>query len=246
MAVIRDALDEFLPATTWSSMGSDLADVNGDGRLDFMVADMAGTTHFKAKTTMGEMGGYRRWVLENDWPRQAMRNMLFIDSGAGRFLENAFMAGVARSDWTWAVKFADFDLDGRTDMFITNGIARKFGDSDIVVKQLDDVGRTEWEVSQHAREPGGNLAFRNEGGLHFSEVSAAWGLDKESMSYGAATGDLDGDGDHDLVVGQLNRQRLALSQSAPRAGGAHWLKVRLDGLKNKFGSALWSRQTAGR
>lgn len=96
----RDALDEFLPMTTWSSMGSDIADINGDGLLDFMVADMAGTTHFKAKTIMGDMNGYRRWVLENTWPRQAMRNLLFINSGAGRFMESAFLSGVARSDWT--------------------------------------------------------------------------------------------------------------------------------------------------
>ena len=94
-----------------------------------------------------------------------MRNMLFVDSGAGRFLETAFMAGVARSDWTWAFNFADFDLDGQPDVFFSNGIARIFGDSDVLVDPDSLVGRTEWDVFRD--KPEGrqrNLAFRNMGG----------------------------------------------------------------------------------
>ena len=231
----RNAVADYLPLTAFSSMGSDIGDLNGDGRLDFMVPDMAGTTHFRAKTTMGEMTGYRRWVLENDWPRQAMRNMLFLDSGAGRFEEVAFQAGLARSDWTWAVKFGDFDLDGRTDTFMTTGAARNFGDSDIVVNPAKMVGHTEWKF--YINTPEGrqeNLAFRNEGALHFGNVSAAWGLDKNSMSYGAATADLDGDGDLDIIATNLT-DNVSLFQNSAAGGGGHWLKVRLDGLKNRYG-----------
>ncbi|MGI8603628.1 MAG: FG-GAP-like repeat-containing protein [Verrucomicrobiales bacterium] len=231
----RDAADEMLPYTTWSSMGSDVADVNGDGRLDFMVADMAGTTHFKAKTTMGEMSGWRRWVLENGWPRQAMRNMLFIDSGVGRFEEVAFMAGVARSDWTWAVKFGDFDLDTRPDIFITNGAARVFSDSDILVDPAKLVGRTEWDFFKDKPEMREKkLAFRNDGGLRFTNVARDWNLDRETMSYGAATGDLDGDGDLDIVVCNL-KENVSLYRNQASASGSHWFNVRLEGQKNRNG-----------
>ncbi len=226
----KDRTDEHLPCTSWFSMGSDVADVNNDGRLDFMVADMAATTHFKAKTTMGEMLGLRRWVMENGWPRQIMRNMLFLDSGTGRFTEAAVLAGVAKSDWSWAVKLSDWDLDGRVDVFITNGIARTFSDSDIVVDANIRTGRSDWDIYRNQPEMReANLAFRNDGSLHFTNVAQEWGLDHEGMSYSAAHADFDNDGDLDLVVCNLTENVSLYRNSAADRKDRHWLKVRLAG-----------------
>ena len=61
-----DVIAEVMPYTSWSSMGANCGDLNNDGRMDFMVADMAATTHFKRQIAMGEMGD-RLWFLENAW-----------------------------------------------------------------------------------------------------------------------------------------------------------------------------------
>lgn len=243
----KDGIADRLPYTTWFSMGSDIADVNNDGRLDFFVGDMAATTHFKAKTSMGEMAGMRLWVLQNGWPRQTMRNCLFINTGTGHWQEAAFLGGVARSDWTWSVKFADYDLDGRTDLFLTNGIARTFSDSDLAVTNEMRTGHTEWEIYKglpEMRER--NLAFKNNGHLQFQDTGAAWGLDKESMSYGAASGDLDGDGDVDLVVCNLTENVSIYRNDAAGRHAGHWLAVSLDAEKRHTAlGAIVTLKTAG-
>ncbi|MCZ6792361.1 MAG: VCBS repeat-containing protein, partial [Planctomycetota bacterium] len=170
-----DVIADTMPYTTWSSMGADCGDLDGDGLLDFMIADMAATTHYKAKVTMGDMGD-RRWFLENAWPRQTMRNNVYLNTGTRRFMEVAFLGKLASTDWTWAVKLADYDDDGRVDVFLTNGSSRMSTDADVPVTPQMLVGRTEWDIWRDKppmKER--NLAYRNEGGLKFRDSSASWG-----------------------------------------------------------------------
>ncbi len=198
-----DVTRQALAHTTWFSMGTDIADIDNDGWIDLLSLDMAGTSHYKSKTTMGAMGASRHFMLTAD-PPQHMRNCLYRNTGTGRFVDVAFMAGLAYSDWSWTAKFADFDEDGLADLFVSNGVTRSFNDSDHPLDISRLVGGTEWDLYESLpprRER--NLAFRNLGDLAFEETSRSWGLDLDSMSYGAAAGDLDGDGDLDLVVANL-------------------------------------------
>ena len=48
-----------------------------------------------------------------------MRNALYLNTGTHRFMEIAQLAGVANTDWTWSLKFGDFDEDGWTDLYVT-------------------------------------------------------------------------------------------------------------------------------
>jgi enediyne biosynthesis protein E4 len=198
-----DVIADTMPYTTWSSMGADCADINNDGMLDFLSVDMASTTHYKSKVTMGDMGD-RRWFLEHAWPRQIMRNNLFLNTGTGYFMEVAHLANLAGTDWSWAIKLADFDNDTRIDAFVSNGAARMSTDADRPVSPEMLIGRTEWDIWKNTPTmPEQNLAFRNLGDLRFEDISQLWGLDDIGMSYGAAYGDLDRDGDLDLVVTNL-------------------------------------------
>jgi len=167
-------------------------------------------------------------------PQQTMRNSLLLNSGTGRFLEAAYLAGVADSDWSWAPVFSDYDCDGRIDLFISNGMARNFTDSDVKFTDDKKVGQTVWDFYENSpAKPDRNLAFRNVGDLEFTDVSKDWGLDHFGMSYSTAHGDLDGDGDIDLVVANLD-EPVKIFRNDSHQG--HRVVIRLQGSKaNRLG-----------
>ncbi|HEX2475325.1 MAG TPA: FG-GAP-like repeat-containing protein, partial [Lacipirellulaceae bacterium] len=141
----KNVIADVVPLTTWSSMGADAADINNDGLVDLMVGEMAARTHREAMINTGSLGD-RLDTLLHSWPRQTMRNMLFLNTGTGRFLETAFLSGVAQTNWTWAVKLADFDNDGLVDLFITNGNSRNYTDADVPFNTEMYIGHTDWDL----------------------------------------------------------------------------------------------------
>ena len=213
----RDVIGDAVGHTAWFSMGADFGDLNNDGMLDFLSADMSSTTHYKEKTTMGEMGN-SAWFLTMGRPRQFMRNTCYINSGTQRFWEAANMAGLDSTDWTWSVKLNDYDCDGLVDAFFTNGIAKNVNDSDVVRKynQLKAEGTRRKRKHTFFKEvpplEERNLFFRNLGDLRFENVASQWGADELSVSHGCAIADIDRDGDLDMIVSHMNRPLGDLSK----------------------------------
>lgn len=226
----EDVLPEVAGHTPWFSMGADAADINNDGRLDLMIADMSSTTHYKQKTTMGEMGN-SAWFLTMGKPRQFMRNTLLVNSGGKRFYEAANLAGLDSTDWSWSIKFADFDSDSLVDVFVSNGVGRNMNDSDvgkqsealIAQGKLKEAGEL-WNLTPPLLEE--NLAFRNKGDLSFENVSVTWGVNHLGVSQPATIADIDRDGDLDMIVGNMN-ERLSVYRNEVSTGNN--LLVKLTG-----------------
>jgi len=230
-----DVLDQVVPHVSFSSMGADLGDVDNDGRVDFLVADMAATTRATDQHFLADARGKTPEPADGDTSAPKYhRNALLLNTGNGRCLEAAFLAGIAATDWTWSVRFEDLDNDGRLDLFATNGFPWSPG-VDLVRRLMNADSQADrikimYESPVQAEK---NFAYRNLGGLKFEDVSAAWGLDQRNVSFGAAFGDLGGDGNLDLV--HANYQE-GVSVFRNECGTGHRVIVELRGtVSNRFG-----------
>ena len=240
---------ETLPHTPWSSMGADVADINNDGLLDFIGSDMSARGHYRSKVTMGDMSD-ANWFLDWAEPRQFMRNAVFVNSGTERFLESAMLSGMSSTDWTWSVKLADLDDDGRVDAYFTNGMTRDWENADLEgeANKLGGYHSPEGKAFWMKQPPNKreNLAYHNKGDLKFESIGADWGLDHNGVTFGAALGDLDGDGDLDLVA---NNYEEAVSVYRNDASSGHRVKIRLVGTKSNrwgIGATVYLENGAGK
>jgi hypothetical protein len=195
-----DVIDQVLPHTSFYSMGSDLGDVNNDGFVDMLVADMAATTHLKDQNSIAESRERDDEADNSPAAVKLHRSALYLNTGTGHALEAAYLAGVAASNWTWSVRLEDLDNDGRLDLFVTNGFNRD-PNPDVNASSMH-VENTAERIKVLYNSPvlmETHLAFRNMGDLRFESVGSEWGLDQKGVGFGAAFGDLSGDGNLDLV-----------------------------------------------
>ena len=239
-----DAAPRSLKHTSFAGMGVDIADFNDDGWPDILQVDMLAHDAARRKRTTGfltygGMIGARRQGFRDDYSINSLQLSNGITAkGDVVFSEIARLAGVSATDWSWSPLFADFDNDGRKDIFISNGYPKGVIDLDYqnAIIRAQRVGRTAesdkkvLELLAHLpgyEEP--NVVFRNNGDLTFTDESQAWGMGTPSYSYGAAYADLDNDGRLDLVVNNIDAPAFIYRNVVPNDDAHHWLRVRLVG-----------------
>ncbi|MCB0794216.1 MAG: VCBS repeat-containing protein [Flavobacteriales bacterium] len=219
---------------TNNGMGCDIADYNNDGLPDIVVLDMVSEDHVRSKMNMGAMSTEEFWnSVQFGYHFQYMFNTLQLNNGNGTFSEVGQLAGISKTDWSWAPLLADLDNDGWKDLLVTNGFKRDTRDNDYTIA-AEKIAKEQQKVTYEdmlSLIPATkirNYLFRNNGDLTFSNVSEEWGFTSAVNSNGAAYADLDADGDLDLVINNMEAPSQVYENRSERSGN-HWLRVRPEG-----------------
>ncbi len=231
-----------------SSMGADVADLNNDGSPEIFTTDMLPADNYRLKTSTA----FDPYHLEDlkyraNFHYQMPQNCLHLNNGMADFQEIGMLSEVAATDWSWGALIFDFENDGHRDIFVSNGITRDLMSMDFrdfvaneqnKQKIIDEKGKFDQRdfVALMPSNPLKNYAFQGHGSLVFKNYARELGLDQPSFSNGAVYGDLDNDGDLDLVVNNINEHSFIYRNQASQINGNHFIKLRFEGYgSNLFG-----------
>ncbi len=250
----KEDLTNQINEISMGSMGADMADINNDGLPEVFVTEMLPNTDARYKTkAIFEKWDKYQLAVDNGYHHQFGRNVLLLNNGNETFSEIGRLAGVEASDWSWSALVADFDNDGLKDIYISNGIYKDLLDQDYInfysndpeiiegIKNRDTTAVLKL-IDRIPSEPISNFAFRNNGDLTFSDNTVDWGLEYPSYSNGSSYGDLDNDGDLDLVINNCNMPAFVFRNNAEQHKSNHFIQISLKGTgANRF--ALGSQVT---
>ncbi|WP_460540348.1 VCBS repeat-containing protein, partial [Echinicola sediminis] len=238
----KESLQLAMEQTSMFGMGIDVGDINNDGLLDLAQVDMTPEDHQRSKTNMASMSPRTFFeAVDIGFHYQYMQNSLQLNNGVFEntpiFSNIARYAGVATTDWSWAPIFADFDNDGWKDLVVTNGMKRDVNNNDAnqaIDNQSFFGNDLVLDINKLPSTPISNYAYKNRSGLQFENATEEWGLDYKGFSNGIAYGDLDNDGDLDLVINNLSEKASLFENNLGSID--NYLQLRLEGPpQNRWG-----------
>ncbi len=234
-----DQIDEYTDQISFFGMGVDIADINNDLLNDIFVLDMASSDHKRSKTLMASMDVKAFRLLENyGFHTQYMFNSLQLNQGDNKFVNIAHLGDLAKTDWSWSVLMTDLNNDEYNDIYVTNGYRRYALDNDfknqVTSVQRKYKGRVPIDVKKNLyysmpSEKLSNLMYQNKGDLDFLEVASEWGLEAPSFSNGAGYGDLDNDGDLDMVINNMDENAFLYKNLTIEKKLGNYLRVQVKG-----------------
>jgi hypothetical protein len=242
----KDELEEWMQHTSFSSMGADIADINNDGYPDLFTTDMLPLNDYRLKTT-GAFDNIDLFnaKLKSGFYYQYTQNCLQLNNKNGMFKDIANYSGVCATDWSWGALLFDMDNDGWNDIYVCNGVNRDVTNLDFMNFFADEtyhkmvLGGKKKEIDQLLKEiprtPLPNKVYRNDRNLRFTDIGTAWGFSSPTFSNGAAYGDLDNDGDLDLIVNNENQPSFVYKNNSRELNHNNYIGITLRGKgKNTF------------
>lgn len=239
--------------TSHFSMGSDAADFNNDGFSDIITVDMLPENHYRRNTQFETMSAYSATFDST----QIIKNCLHLNLGDTTFSDISYLSGIAATEWSWSVLFADFDNDGKKDICATNGLTWDVMDRDLtrygitpekmlksgVGKEMLEASQKKYDINMNRnlstdysellrnipRTQVNNYLFRNKGGLQFEQVSEQWGFTEPFNSCGAAYADLDADGDLDLIINNIDSVATIYKNNSSDNNSSNYLQCKFIG-----------------
>ncbi len=242
--------------TSRNAMGTDVEDINNDGMPDIFTVDMNPESNYRKKKNMdgNNYYQYQSMMFENTM-LQYVRNTMQLNMGprvgsndsigVPIFSDISYYTGTSETDWSWNPSIADFDNDGNRDLIITNGYPRDVTDHDFISFRNKSVGIASKEqlIAEMPAIKIPNYAFKNRNSLQFENVTTQWGLDEPSFSNGAVAVDLDGDGDLDYVINNINDEAFVYENTTNTKSkiNKNYISIAFNGDKqNRKGIGAWA------